>query len=621
MRSKTKKLILAAGGALCAGVLTAGATGYALTANAEEAATPATVESLAKEGLAVRGAAIRYQQNDTDKGIRFSVSLSQDLFDKLEETEGAKMGILMIPHDSYTGKLDTATANVKNEVFYAPAADETPAVNDLQAIFNPKAEETATKEAVLVLRDDDDLGTVNYNRFIDVAGYVTDGVNTYYTDVKSMCIAEVAKEALAELGTDTTHKTELEAYLLKYNVTFYDYLGTAFNTQQVTYGEDFTVPVTGTGYYVATGKTTVEGTSSLTWATQAYDFTAEGAKETRGNMYFKADRAYYGDLTKENVRLTSVYDLGFWKDDNATYSNDNGKITLTKNNDHRWGVNVLPAYSKETYQKFANEGYNLSFEITISGGDHDSYRVWTLGCTNWTGSANPSFTLAANTKTTVIIPIQHILNNYDALKNATHVNGNAVDAALFVVAAGEESWTAWDATIVLENFNFTNNFIINQTCSMYWDKFYAYDDKMIQTIDADGTGTITLTGASDNVGVGAPTLYSKAYYEKLKEEGYTKLVFDFTITVSGADAGKTYDVSAFGKQHNTNGCKTGTATDGVATQVEIPLDTIISNYDALNTGCGAHSASNNVDAAFFGIRGIGSNVNLTLKLKASFVKA
>ena len=364
MRNKTKKLSFMAGATICVSALAAGAivtalqeNTYSLRSYAEEA-----VQSAEDLGVAVRGASIRYRQTDEDQGLRFSLTVTNDYYGQLQSKKNVKVGMLVLPYDLCGGVLTVNSDNALNEVFYSSAADGASAIDKLAEISNPATGEEEKKEAVLVLKD---IPNLSYNRQICVAGYIEENGAYTYTEVTNTSIAKVAKAAKAA-ETDAEKLAALENYLLQYTVNFYGWnnelLAGENSTQTVKYGENFTLPDLSSyfGVYAAAGK----NGDNIVWSNDLYDFDAEGAKETLGNMYFRADN-------RARVTVSGSYEYGSGRYDatSGKYVNAGDNVTVKIG-----GVAATVNTENQTYT-LDNVIEGSTYDITV---ESDYFRAVTL---------------------------------------------------------------------------------------------------------------------------------------------------------------------------------------------------------------------------------------------------
>lgn len=426
MMSKTRKIMFVVCAAFCALALWAGiglTNDVGLCAMAQE-----TAFTTAADGIAIRGAAIRYRQTGKDQGLRFSLSVTGEYYEKLQTKTNVKIGMLVMPYDLCGGKLTIENTDAINEVFYS-AAEGADTVNRLNDIMDPKAGEENYKEALLVLKD---IPNLSYNRRVCAVGYIEENGTYTYTSAKVTSIAKVAKAAKAN-ETNADKIADLENYLLNYTVNFYDWNGnllTENGTQSVKYGEEFTVPVVDNGYgwYTAAGK----NGENIVWSNNLYDFETEGAKETLGNMYFKVDN-------RERVTLTGSYEYGSGRYDAASgkYMNDGDNVTVKVG-----GAEAIVNTENQTYT-LDNVIKGSTYDITV---ESDYFQTVTLNAVEADGNTQEEKVILKSPKMASETGVTYGGNGYVTIAKDT--------AALF---AGNSATAAGEGFVVKYTLSKSSN--------------------------------------------------------------------------------------------------------------------------------------------------------------------
>lgn len=269
---KKRKNIMALAAAVCACV----ACGALFMGNTES--DPVTEFKMS-------GASIRYKESEDDanNGIRFGVQANDTLWQKLSADTNAVAGTLIIPTDMLEGELKIDNENAVNAVTYG---EETAEAENVK-ISAWKRTVNGDVQSIVYLTG---IPKTSYNRSLTAIGYIDwDGDGTdveYTTDFVSLSIADVALKTKTLAETTPEQKTELDAYINTYTVSFVDEWGKK-TTQQVKYGETFTtpdIPAAREGYEFLGY---VEQTGSNTYATETTDFDVAD-KTVKGNRGFKA---------------------------------------------------------------------------------------------------------------------------------------------------------------------------------------------------------------------------------------------------------------------------------------------------------------------------------------------
>lgn len=203
----------------------------------------------------VKGASVRYVDNAYTPAVKFHVLLDKATFDGLSES--AETGLKLCPTKLLNG--ESLATSESAQVVTKTAAKTDWKVSETDA---------GMMELVVFVYD---IPATDYGTDIKVAGYITDGGKTTYTEAKNdtFSLAYVAKEA-AKIEPDKA--AQLEGYY-KFDFKAYDLSGNLIGSAQtVEYGSALTQPAP---------------TSVLTcgWynksKTQRWDFSADAV---RGNV-------------------------------------------------------------------------------------------------------------------------------------------------------------------------------------------------------------------------------------------------------------------------------------------------------------------------------------------------
>ena len=218
--------------------------GFAFTARADGL----TVTS---EQFKMKGASVRYVDDAHGTGVKFHVLLNKDVFGGLSDS--AKTGLKLCPEKLLGG--ETLASSTNSNIVDIKTEKGNWKVSD--------TDENMMELTVYVY----DIPAANYGTDIKVAGYITDGGNTVYTEAvnDTYSLAYVAKAAAAQVA-DADKISQLEGYY-KFKFKAYDLNGSLVGGEQtVEYGATLTQPT---------------ATSTLTcgWfnkaKTQKWDFAAD----------------------------------------------------------------------------------------------------------------------------------------------------------------------------------------------------------------------------------------------------------------------------------------------------------------------------------------------------------
>ena len=203
----------------------------------------------------VKGASVRYVDNAYTPAVKFHVLLDKATFDGLSDS--AETGLKLCPTKLLNG--ESLSTSESAEVVTKTAAKTDWKVSET---------DPGMMELVVFVYD---IPATDYGTDIKVAGYITDGGKTTYTEAKNdtFSLAYVAKEAA---GLEPDKAAQLEGYY-KFDFKAYDLSGNLIgNAQTVEYGSALTQPAPSSvltcGWYNKS-------------KTQRWDFSADAV---RGNV-------------------------------------------------------------------------------------------------------------------------------------------------------------------------------------------------------------------------------------------------------------------------------------------------------------------------------------------------
>lgn len=183
--------------------------------------------SVTSEQFKMKGASVRYVDATHGPGVKFHVLLNKGVFDGLSDT--AKTGLKLCPEKLLGGETLASSTN-------ANIVDIETRKSDWKA---SDTDENMMELTVYVY----DIPAANYGTDIKVAGYVTDGGKTVYTEAvnDTYSLAYVAKAA-AGVVQDADKISQLEGYY-KFKFKAYDLNGALVGGEQTAiYGETLTQP-------------------------------------------------------------------------------------------------------------------------------------------------------------------------------------------------------------------------------------------------------------------------------------------------------------------------------------------------------------------------------------------
>lgn len=205
--------------AICIGL---GITAAGVSARKAYAAEGSSL-TVTSEQFKVKGASVRYVDEEYGAGVKFHILLDKTIFDGLNK-DTAETGVKILP---------TALLGETALKDYTGADVITKKATTLDGWFDSETD-AGMKELIVFVYD---IPADNYGTDLAVIGYVTDG-NTVYTEQASFSLAYVAKAAAA---ADETKKEQLESYY-KFDCVLYNADGTQKSAAKVEYEEKLTAP-------------------------------------------------------------------------------------------------------------------------------------------------------------------------------------------------------------------------------------------------------------------------------------------------------------------------------------------------------------------------------------------
>ena len=175
--------------AICIGL---GITAAGVSARKAYAAEGSSL-TVTSEQFKVKGASVRYVDEEYGAGVKFHILLDKTIFNGLNK-DTAETGVRILP---------TALLGETALKDYTGADVITKKATTLDGWFDSETD-AGMKELIVFVYD---IPADNYGTDLAVIGYVTDG-NTVYTEQASFSLAYVAKAAAA---ADETKKEQLES--------------------------------------------------------------------------------------------------------------------------------------------------------------------------------------------------------------------------------------------------------------------------------------------------------------------------------------------------------------------------------------------------------------------------
>lgn len=302
--------------------------------------------------FAMDGASIRYTSDETvsDSGLRFYQKMSAEDFAAVTENEDAEIGMLVVPTDKIP----------QSGIIYENAGDEkivnkiitynlSEGIDLWSKITDPIAGEEDYLESRAVLVN---IPCLSYNREISAVGYIKIGQDVIYTP--SIVRKSIADVALAMLAREDQAEfvEELNAYLLHYEVKFFDDDGETQlgETQSVKYGDELFVEnvVAGEGkkFIGFVERIGSDDSGNALWDSETINFTANDAKIVKGARQFKA-----------------VYD---YIEYNVKFLDEDGTVIGTEIEDAHYGdaviAPIVPQKDGKDFKGWLNESSGLLIE-------------------------------------------------------------------------------------------------------------------------------------------------------------------------------------------------------------------------------------------------------------------
>ena len=299
--------------------------------------------SVTSEQFKMKGASVRYVDATHGPGVKFHVLLNKGVFDGLSDS--AKTGLKLCPEKLLGGETLASSTN-------ANIVDIETRKSDWKA---SDTDENMMELTVYVY----DIPAANYGTDIKVAGYVTDGGKTVYTEAvnDTYSLAYVAKAA-AGVVQDADKISQLEGYY-KFKFKAYDLNGALVGGEQTAiYGETLTQPTS---------------TSTLTcgWfnkaKTQKWEF---GSDVVSGNVSLYETKHNFNDNGVCEYCGTNIKDLFMKSVDSADIKVDTDKgvynVISTKTNE---GHDATTVISGDILKALKDLGYKtLTFNVKNPAG-------------------------------------------------------------------------------------------------------------------------------------------------------------------------------------------------------------------------------------------------------------
>lgn len=441
----------------------------------------------------VKGASVRYVDNAYTPAVKFHVLLDKATFDGLSES--AETGLKLCPTKLLSGE-SLATSES------AQVVTKTAAKTD----WKVSEKDAGMMELVVFVYD---IPATDYGTDIKVAGYITDGGKTTYTEAKNdtFSLAYVAKEAA---GLEPDKAAQLEGYY-KFDFKAYDLSGNLIgNAQTVEYGSALTQPAPSSvltcGWYNKS-------------KTQRWDFSADAV---RGNVsLYEVEHTFNADGVCSLCNKHAKELLIVPENANAlTVNAEAGKGTYSlvgKNDDIVYAV--IPGKILTVLKDLGYDSLNLT-------------AVNPAGYTEGDTAMHKSLYVAADSKDN-LWKAETAIAFYDWQKFWT--NGRRADFTIDLNKyAGKNIYICTDKTktyplgVTVEEFNKSS-----------W--IYASSSKDNATVEYyEGKGW-AVTAKS-----GSPWYcrISKSIIKKYIDRGYTSMVITYVSSFDGVDNPNTGDITA-----------------------------------------------------------------------------
>ncbi len=302
--------------------------------------------SVTSEQFKMKGASVRYVDATHGPGVKFHVLLNKGVFDGLSDS--AKTGLKLCPEKLLGGETLASSTN-------ANIVDIETRKSDWKA---SDTDENMMELTVYVY----DIPAANYGTDIKVAGYVTDGGKTVYTEAvnDTYSLAYVAKAA-AGVVQDADKISQLEGYY-KFKFKAYDLNGALVGGEQTAiYGETLTQPTS---------------TSTLTcgWfnkaKTKKWEFSSDVVS---GNVSLYETKHNFNDNGVCDYCGTNIKDLFMKSVDSADIKVDAEKgvynVKSTKTEDPKDIYDAVTVISGDILKALKDLGYKtLTFNVKNPAG-------------------------------------------------------------------------------------------------------------------------------------------------------------------------------------------------------------------------------------------------------------
>ncbi len=309
------------------------------------------------EQFKMKGASVRYVDDTHGPGVKFHVLLNKDVFDGLSDS--AKTGLKLCPEKLLGG--ETLASSTNSNIVDIKTEKGNWKVSD--------TDENMMELTVYVY----DIPAANYGTDIKVAGYITDGGNTVYTEAvnDTYSLAYVAKAAAAQVA-DADKISQLEGYY-KFKFKAYDLSGSLVDGEQtVEYGATLTQPT---------------ATSTLTcgWfnkaKTQKWDFAAD---TVQGNVSLYETKHDFNDNGVCENCGTNIRSLFMAPDGATSVLSVNAKLGVYEISSTATTYDAYAKISGEVLEALKELGYKtLTFTVKNPGqAVEDDWKTFKMAAEN-----------------------------------------------------------------------------------------------------------------------------------------------------------------------------------------------------------------------------------------------
>ena len=277
-----------------------------------QAATPSTFEML--------GMSIRYSDASGDEGIRFGVKLDLTTYNSLIGDGNARAGILITPTDQIVGESLTIWTASASNAQYGILYNGSKGFNGFTVVGG-------YAEGIVYLHG---FPEASYNRPITAIGYIdwdNDGApaKVNHSDSVEKSMSDVALAVANDYagannyGTTAAQVLKLNAYMLNYDVEFFDEDGDEYTDKQrtVKFGNNFSFPSDPDDYNgrpFLGWKRRIGGTSSAVWSDSLINKAAEDLTVKKSVQY----KACFGEQVEHTTVLRNKENV-FGSDPSVTY--------------------------------------------------------------------------------------------------------------------------------------------------------------------------------------------------------------------------------------------------------------------------------------------------------------